>query len=194
MDFSSSLRYFSCLCGDLAVWTQQIPGAAPLKSLSGTSVQVIHHSLQNWVKPATIYSQRDWGQVPEVSLRSCPLWPLCSRASQWRDWHLLTENCTLQISANCDLMISANNGFVCSAWFSPSMWWILLPGEVALTALGLCCSEPHTPICTSKGAAGGHGREEVWAESIGERPGSWELNFLQPGHPALWGLWKGLFH
>lgn len=130
--------------------------------------------LQNWVKPKTIYSQRDWGQDPEVSLRTCPSWPLCSITSQWRDWHLLTETCTLQISANCDLMMSANNGFVCSAWFSPFMWWILPPSEMVLTALSLCCSGPDTPIYVSRGAAGGHRREEVWAESTGERPGNWE--------------------
>lgn len=146
-----------------------------LKWLSGTAVQGIHPLLQNWVKPKTICSQRDRGQDPEVSLRTCPLWPLCSITSQWRDWHILTENCALQTSANCDLMISANNGFVCSAWVSPSMCWILLAGEVVLTAL-VCAAlfGPDTPICMSRGATGGNGKEKVWAESTEERPERWE--------------------
>lgn len=168
MDFSSSLRYFICLWEDLTMHSKY------LKWLNGTAVQDIQPSLQNWVKPKTICSQRDRGQDPEVSLRTCPLWPLCSITSQWRDLHLLTENCTLQISANCDLMSSANSGFVCSGWVSPSMWWILLAGEVVLTVLCLCCSGPDTPVCMSRGAAGGHRKEELWAESTGERPERWE--------------------
>lgn len=35
---------------------------------------------------------------------------------------------------------------------------------------GLCCSGQSE----SRGAEGGHGKGEVWAESTGERPESWE--------------------
>lgn len=67
MDFSSSLRNFTCLWGDLAECTQQIPGAAPLKSLSGTAVQVAHHCRTEW--NLKLFTARE----TEVRIQRC-LW------------------------------------------------------------------------------------------------------------------------
>lgn len=98
----------------------------------------------------------------------------------------LAEKCTLQISANCDLMISANNGFVCSAWFSPSMWCILLPGEVALTDLVCAAQVNLSPGVWLEGMK----RKKCGQRALGKDQRVGDKTFCI--HLYVGGLWKGL--